>query len=140
MNTLLDEIKNIDSSKKELRKFGLTIGVVLLSIGLALFIYMKATYIYFISTGFLSAALGLAVPKLLFPFQKAWMTFAVVLGFVSTRVILFVLFYLIITPTKLFSKLFGKEFLSLNINKQKKSYWNYRKESEYKKIDTERQF
>ncbi len=136
---ILEEIKNIKSDKKELKKFGITIGAVLLIISTLLFFYDKPSAIYFISGCFLVTLLAQIFPKLLFPLQKVWMALAVVLGFIMTRVILSILFYLVITPINITSRLFGKDFLNLKIEKEKKSYWNLRAE-EYDKSSTEKQF
>ena len=68
------------------------------------------------------------------------MVFAVVLGFFMTRLILSFLFYIIFTIIGLTAKLAGKDFLDKKIEKDKSSYWNYRDQTEYDKITTERQF
>ena len=135
-----EEIKNINSSKTELRKFGLTVGTVLVIIGLVLFYSEKSSHTYFLSIGGALIIFGVVVPKILLPIQKAWMAIAVVLGFIMTRVILSVLFYLVVTPIGLLAKLLGKDFLDRKIEKNKKTYWNFRVLKDYEKIETERQF
>lgn len=137
---LIEEIKNIKSDKKECRKFGITVGIVLLLIGIILYFYSKLSAPYFIGAGGSLILLGLLVPIVLFPLQKIWMTLAVVLGFVMSRIILTALFYFVVTPIAIIAKLFGKNFIDLKIERKKKSYWNYREEEDYKKITTERQF
>jgi hypothetical protein len=137
---LIEEIKNIDSGKKELRKFGISVGGVLVIIAAILFYFDNLLYQYFGILGALLILFGLILPKLLFPFQKIWMTLAVILGFIMTRVILSILFYLIITPIGFVTRLIGKDFLDLKIEKEKKSYWNVRERKGYEKINTERQF
>lgn len=136
---ILEEIKNIKSDKKELKKFGITIGGVLLIISALLFIYEKPSASYFMGSGFFFQIIAQIFPKLFFPLQKIWMGLAVILGFVMTRVILSILFYLVITPINFISRIFGKDFLNLKIEKEKKSYWNLRDE-EYEKSSTEKQF
>ena len=136
---ILDEIKNINSNKKELKKFGVTIGGVLITISIFLFVYEKPSALYFMGSGFLLQIIAQIFPLFLLPFQKIWMTFAVVMGFIMTRVILSILFYIIITPISFLSKLFGKDFLNLKIEKDRNSYWNLRDE-EYNKSSTEKQF
>ena len=137
---LIEEIKNIKSDKKECRKFGITVGIVLLLIGIILYYYSKFSAPYFIGAGGSLILLGLLVPIILIPLQKIWMTLAVVLGFVMSRIILTALFYFVVTPIAIIAKLFGKDFIDLKIERKKKSYWNYREEEDYKKITTERQF
>ena len=136
---ILEEIKNIKSDKTELKKFGITIGGALLIISLFLFIYEKPSTPYFIGVGLVFQIVAQIFPTLFLPIQKIWMAFAVVMGFVMTRVILAILFYIIITPISFISKIFGKDFLNLKIEKEKKSYWNLRNE-EYKQSSTEKQF
>ena len=136
---ILKEINNIKSDKKELKKFGITIGGVLLIISAFLFIYEKPSASYFMGAGCAFQFIAQIIPIIFFPLQKIWMAFAVLMGFVMTRVILSILFYLVITPINLISRLFGKDFLNLKIEKEKKSYWNLRDE-EYKQSSTEKQF
>ncbi len=136
---IIEEIRNIKSDKKELKKFGITIGGALLIISVFLFIYENQSAPYFMGSGLAFQIIAQIIPILFLPIQKIWMTFAVVMGFVMTRVILSLLFYIIITPISFISKIFGKDFLSLKIEKDKKSYWNLRDE-EYKQSSTEKQF
>lgn len=135
-----EEIRHIKSDKKELRKFGITIGAVLIIISAFLYYYEKASYPYFAGFGLLHAALGLIYPNLLKQLHKFWMSLAVVLGFIMTRVILSLLFYLVFTPIRFIASLFGKKFIELSFKTGKKSYWNKREEKSYGQIDTERQF
>lgn len=136
---ILEEIKNIKSNKKDLKKFGITIGGALLIISAFLYFYEKPSAPYFMGGGFVFQIIAQIFPILFLPLQKIWMTFAVIMGFVMTRIILSLLFYVIITPINYISKLFGKDFLDLKIEKQKKSYWNLIEE-EYNKTSTEKQF
>lgn len=140
IDTLKDEIRDIKSDTKELKQFGFVIGGIIFAVGIFLLYKEKPSYPVLLSLGFLIIVLGLALPKILLPFQKVWMVFAVVLGFVMTRVILSILFYFVITPIGFLAKIFSKRFLDLEFRDSKQSYWNIREKKEYKKIDTERQF
>ena len=137
---LLEELKNIDGSKKELKKFALTIGIVLLIISAAMFYYSSELRFHFGIAGLIVIILGFIVPKLLLPFQKIWMGLAFVLGFIMSRLILTLLFYLVITPIGIIARLAKKDFLDLSFNKSSNSYWNYREHKKYDKVDSERQF
>jgi hypothetical protein len=72
------------------------------------------------------------------------MTVAVVIGWFMTRLILSVLFYAVITPIGLVSKVSGKEFLdkkfNKHVNKKVSSYWLHRKETLFDKNRYEKQF
>ena len=123
---MLEEIKNIKSEKNDIRNFGLTIGAVLIAIVMLLFWKVKQSYHILMTVGVVLCVTSLILPVILKPFYFAWMTFAVILGWFMTRVILSLIFYGIVTPIGLFSRLLGKEFLNLKLNKTENTYWNYR--------------
>jgi len=137
---IIEEIKSIKESKEALRKFGYTVGSALLVVSCLLFWFEKESYIYFGILGFLLILSGLIIPQLLKPLNKAWMTLAILLGWVMTRVILAILFYLAITPIGLIAKVVRKDFLDLKIDKSHESYWVKRDRKNLKPIDYERQF
>jgi hypothetical protein len=135
-----EEIRLIKESKNDLKKFGLTVGTVLLLIGALLFYFTKPSAIYFAGIGGFLILSGLIAPTILKPLNKAWMSLAIVLGFVMTRVILSILYFLILTPIGLIAKVFGKKFLDLKIDKNKTSYWEIREKRSFSPEEYERQF
>lgn len=137
---MLDEFKNIKSTQSDLKKFGNTIGIVSLLITIILFLYNKDSYLLFIIIGAVLLISGNLFPQVLKPLQKFWMGLAIVLGWFSTRIILGILFYLIMTPIKFTALLFGKKFLDLDFRKNTKTYWNYRERKELTAEDYEKQF
>jgi hypothetical protein len=137
---LLEEIKLIKSEKKDLRSFGITIGIVLGFLSGLLWWKGKETYTVFVTLSVLFIFFGLFLPALLKPLQKAWMTFAVILGWIMTRVILGILFYLVFSTIGLGGRLLGKKFLDLKMDNSKKSYWIYRKSTLFDKERYEKQF
>jgi hypothetical protein len=137
---LNDEIKNIKEDKKALQNFGLTIGAVLLLIGIILYFTGKTSFIYFAGSGILLVLLGVTFPAALKPLNKIWMTLALILGWFMSRVILIILFYLIITPMAFLLKIIGKDFLKLRTDKNIESYWEKRDKQSNELPDYERQF
>lgn len=137
---ILEEIKNIKSEKKDLRDFGITFGVILGILAGALWWKGKDTYAIFAMLSVAFFFFGLVLPRLLKPLQKAWMTFAVILGWVMTRFILSVLFYVVFTSIGGILRLFGKKFLGLKRDKSKKSYWIYREQVPFDRERYEKQF
>ena len=123
---MLEEIKNIKSEKSDLRKFGITIGVILLIIAGFLFWKEKESFQILLTFGITSCILGIAIPFILKPIYWVWMIFATIFGWIMTRVILSLLFYTIFTPIGLILRFFGKQFLELRWDKSKDSYWNFR--------------
>lgn len=137
---ITEEIKNIKETNKDLRKFGLTVGIVLLAIADFLFYKQKESYFYFGIIGAFLVLAGLISPIILKPLNKAWMTLAILMGWVMTRVILTILFFLVLTPLRFIAKLFRKDFLDLKIDKKRESYWELREKKEFKPSDYENQF
>ena len=137
---MLEEIKNIKSEKSDLRKFGITIGVILLIIAGFLFWKEKESFQILFTFGVTLCILGIAIPFILKPIYWVWMIFATILGWIMTRVILSLLFYIIFTPIGLILRFFGKQFLELRWDKSKESYWNYRTNEHLQNEDYEKQF
>ena len=137
---MIEEIKNIKSGKRELRQFGVTIGIVLGFLGALLLFRQKDYYFYFFTFSGVFFLFGLMAPILLKPIQKIWMTLAILMGWVVTRVILIILFYLVVTPLGLVAKLFGKAFLDLKFDRAVNSYWILREAVKIDKRSYENQF
>jgi len=132
--------EDIKSGKSELRKFGIILGIFFGLLG-GLFLWREKDYYFYffiISGAFL--VLGLAVPILLKPIHKIWMTLAILMGWLMTRVILIVLFYLVVTPISVLGRCFNKKFLELTFNQDMDSYWIPQKTSKFQKGNYEKQF
>jgi uncharacterized membrane protein len=127
---LIEEFKNIDSSKKEIKKFSYSVGSVFILLGLIISLISGKIHYTFIIVGIFLLTVGMLRPILLFPIHKLWMGLSVILGFISTRVILFLIYYIVLTPIAVISRLSGKDFLDEKIDKSKKSYWFQRKEQQ----------
>lgn len=132
------EILNFD--KKNLKKFGITMGVVFLVI--TLFIFIKHRYIT-VSASVISLlffASALLVPGSLKPLYCLWMRLAFVLSWINTRLILVILFYLVFTPIGLGMRIFGLDTLDRKIDKNRDSYWKKKEKKQFNLSDYERQF
>lgn len=120
---MLEEIKKIKSGKKELKEFGITVGIVLLLIGGFLLWRKIENWFFFFLFGILLIMSGLFFPLFLKPLHKVWMTLALILGYIMTRVILCFLFYVIITPIGFCRRLVAKDALNLDFRNKGESYW-----------------
>jgi hypothetical protein len=120
---LLAEIKQIKGTTKEIRRFGLTSGIFLLMIAGGLFWQQRTSFLYFVCFGGGFAFIALAVPILVKPIYVTWMTFAAVIGFVMTRVILGILFFGVFTLIALVAKLLRHDLLNEHWDKWAETYW-----------------
>lgn len=123
---MLDELKSINSTKKAMREFGLTIGIILVILGVVSAWRGRITGPYLIAAGALFIALGFILPVSLKWPQKIWMGFAVIAGFFVSRLVLIALFYIIMTPVSFIVKISGKDILDERIERSAKSYWKER--------------
>jgi hypothetical protein len=137
---IINEIKSVKSGRKELRSFAITIGIAAILLGSLFFWRGKAYYPFWLIIGSTVLLLGFVSPRILVPFHKVWMTISILMGWIMTRIILIVLFYVILTPIGLVARLMGKDFLNLKIDTNFKSYWIPRSSGKQDKISYERQF
>jgi hypothetical protein len=135
-----EDLQQLKTGERDLRKFGLLVGGVLAVLGLLFLIRHKARYPYFLIPGVGLMVLGVVVPRWLKSIYIAWMSAAVVLGLVMATVILTVFFFLVMTPLGLIARLFGKDFLRLKPEKQAATYWIRREQKSRAEANYERQF
>ena len=135
-----EDIQQLETSERDLRKFGLLVGGVLAVLGLLFLIRHKAHYPYFLIPGVVLVVSGAMFPRALRTIYIAWMSVAVVLGFVMAHVILTVFFFLVITPIGLLARLFGKDFLGLKLDRQAATYWIRREQKSKTPANYEQQF
>jgi hypothetical protein len=138
---LLKDIKELKTGTRELRNFGLLVGGVFAALGLLALWRGKPIYPWLLTPGLALVVLGAILPRTLKYVYIAWMTLALVLGFIVSHVILTLFFFLVITPIGLIARLAGKDFLRLKLDRQARTYWIPREQKETKPAaDYERQF
>jgi len=116
------EFNNLD--KKTLRNFGLITGAIIsVLFGLLLpWIFNHDLPLWpWIITGILW---GLAIlsPLTLMPVYRTWMRVGYGLGWINSRIILGIMFYVIFLPSGIVMKLFAKDPMTRSLNKKQISY------------------
>ncbi len=133
-------MEKLNFSKKNLRKFGITMSAAFAVI--ALVISFKHRHspmpVSAISAAFLF--ISLVLPSSLKWVYIIWMKFAIVLGWINTRIILCILFYLFFTPIGIGIKIFRIDLLDRGLQKDKDSYWKPKEKTHFNPLNYERQF
>ncbi|MBP7088989.1 MAG: hypothetical protein KBB01_06825 [Candidatus Omnitrophica bacterium] len=137
---MLEELKDIKGTSWELKKFAKNMVIVFALLGLLFFWRQKSIYLYFLGLAFLFLILGRYFKSQLKFVYKAWMFLSLILGWIMTRLILSLLFFLVLTPIGLLAKLTGKKFLNLKIDKSIDTYWVEKSPQDFKSEDYLRQF
>ena len=105
------------------RSFGLVFFFVLIIIGLWPLKNNGDLRIYFIVLSIPFLILGLINSKLLNPLNLLWFKFGILIGSFIAPIVMGIIFFLVVTPTGLLMKMFGKKMLDEPFDKSKKSYW-----------------
>ena len=142
MSVLTDiaaEIKALNPSARDLRKFGLLFLVVLGGLGLLMLWRASPWSPWFLGAGAIFGVLGMLWPAALKGIYFLWMTLGACLGVIVSNLILTILFFLIITPIGWVMRLLGKDLLDKKM-KDRDSYWVPRDEGDYQPSRTEKMF
>ena len=122
------------------RKSALLVAAVLFAIAAwNLYRGRAAVVAVFGSSAALLVVAGLFVPAAARGFHHAWMRFAAVLGHVNSRILLTLMYYLVMTPYGLVSRLVGRDPLRRR-GKGGESHWVERKHTRQGREQFERLF
>ena len=113
----MDEIK-ISSN----RSFGIVFFIVFLLIGTYPLLHDDNVRIWSLIISIVFLILGLLNSKILFPLNKIWFKFGILLGKIISPLIMGLIFFVVVTPIGLLMRLFNKDLINLKFNKSK-SYW-----------------
>ena len=119
---MIGEIEKLD--KQGLRKFGLITGAIVVGLfGLLLPWLLGINWPLW--PWYLAGALwvlAIIIPVALNPIYHVWMRFGLILGWINTRIILGLVFYVFFTPFALILKVLGKDPMSRKLNASINSY------------------
>ncbi len=133
------DIASLRSLDKDLRKFGITVGVVLLLLSMAAewMQWWIPELIYGIGfIGIIMMFFGIVIPRYLKRIHRYWMSAAIIIGSIVSRIILSIIFFTILTPVAIIARMYGKQFLHGLKNDKQASLWIIRDRT--KKINYER--
>ena len=122
------------------RKSALLVAAVLALFGAWNFYRGRMTVVAIL--GGISLALlltGLFVPPLARLFHRAWMRLALILGYINSRILLFLMFYGMLTPYGIVSRLLRRDVLNRR-SLARESYWITRPKTRQTREGFERLF
>ncbi|MFH1664822.1 MAG: SxtJ family membrane protein [Candidatus Omnitrophota bacterium] len=113
-----------DMKDRDLRQFGLVLGIVLSGIG---FLHFRKDHMtvssWLFGMGGVSLLAAVIRPCLLRAVYAVFSKVARIIGWVNTRIIIIFVYYLIVTPIGLIMRFFGKDPLPRKIDRRAESYW-----------------
>jgi len=133
-----EDIKNVSS--EQARKTTFLVAAVLIAAS-AFFYYrgrMSAVIVTAAIAGMLIIA-GAFFPAAAKAFHRIWMTFALALGYVNSRIILTIVYFFVFVPYRVISRLFGRDPLDIR-SAPRDSYWHKRGKTRQEREQFERLF
>ena len=125
MNWLKEEFLRLDRSPKALRRFGLVLGAMSILIA-ALLLVRHRGGLPVLGLGVLLIVLAFVAPKTLRFLHLLWIGLSLLIGWVMTRVILTLVFFVVVTPIGLLQRFVGRSGVELRFRTGATSYWRAR--------------
>jgi hypothetical protein len=105
-------------------------SLIVIAIGFFLF-YLLFNSLWLLAPIIL-AALGFVISPFGELIHNGWMTMAKVLGYINSRILLFIIFFIILTPVAFLRKLFGKKTIQ---DKNKVNSYFQNRSQKYRAVD-----
>ena len=107
------------------RNFGITIGLVLLTISIYLLYFNSVNLNALWILSFIFFILGLFNSRILYPLNFVWFKLGIILGKIISPIFLFTFFIIIFTPYGIFGRIFSRDIKKIRQKKPNEfnSYW-----------------
>lgn len=103
--------------------FGMTFSIIFLILAVYSFLNHKSTAPLWVGLSALFGLVTFTKPSLLSPLNHVWHQFGLLLNKVTQPIILFILFYLFLTPIAFLFRRFSQSDLRLQFDPTSNSYW-----------------
>jgi hypothetical protein len=131
---------SIRSDRQHLRKFGLVLAIGFIAVGsVSRLRHHTVAPMVLWALAVANGVPALVAPTLLGPVERVWMKLGNVMGWVNTRIILTVLFYVVVFPAGLLMRLF-RDPLDRELYDTRSSYWHRRPARTFDPATYQRQF
>lgn len=111
------------SNTKELRTFLLIWTLIFTVVALLPLMGGGEIRYWSIAVAVVAGLVAFIKPSIAEGFYKIWIKIGDFIGGIVSKLLLFVLFYLLFTPISIVLKLMGKDLLRKKVDRTKKSYW-----------------
>ncbi len=116
----------MQGTRENVRNFGILFAVVLAAVAVYCRYTEKEFWYWFLAGAGAFLVAGHFAYRVLRPLYLAWIKFAFLLGWINTRVLLGIFFYLVLTPIGIVLRMTGKDLLDRKIDPKASSYWKRR--------------
>ena len=116
-------LNNKKIEKSTNRSFGLVFFIVFLIIGLWPLANGSSARFWSLIIALIFLFLGILNSKILTPLNVLWSKFGELLGIVIAPIVMGIIFFLVVTPTGLIMRMFGKDLLRNKFQINNESYW-----------------
>ncbi len=105
------------------RSFGIVFAIVFLIISFYPLINGNEILVWSLILSIIFFILGIVNSILLKPFNFVWFKFGIFLGSFVSPIIMGLVYFVVVFPTFLILRIFKKNYLNINFEKNKLSYW-----------------
>jgi hypothetical protein len=109
------------------RAFGMVMTAVFAIVGILPLFSGRGVRYWSLGIAAAFLVVALVAPRVLAPFNRAWLRFGLLLHRVVSPVVLGIMFFLVITPMGLLMRALGKDPLRLKLDRRSNTYWIERK-------------
>ncbi|MBU0634245.1 MAG: hypothetical protein KKB82_03460 [Candidatus Omnitrophica bacterium] len=135
-----DEWKNIKVQPPQLKRSGITAGIIWLVLGLILMRPRPQLAWLLCVGGAFFLLTGFFYGRILGPIYKAATGTLLIISLFLTKIVLVFIYYFLVTPIAIFSRLLGKKFLDVSLKKNTNTYWIKCEEKENVPAQYEKQY
>ncbi len=114
--------------KSSSKSFGILFFIIFLVIGLWPLINEGQIRLWSLIISFILLIISFVKPNILSPLNYAWIKLGEILGRIVAPIVMFIVFFLVVTPMSFLVRIFGKDLLNLRFNNSK-SYWLKKKDN-----------
>ena len=107
------------NSKNNNKSFGILFFFIFILIAFWPVLQNNSIRLWSLIISFIFLFLAFVKPILLRPFYTLWMKFGEFLGKIIAPIVMFLIFFFLITPLSLLVRIFGKDLLNLKFDKSK---------------------